>query len=110
METNDESGEDRVRGKIKEWLNLKREVGAVVWTNLGTNWQGKRGNAFTCEDAVRYLEELEQRGQEAADCLKRAREYIRNAPEQIQPQVRKRIRVRSDWTDNKLAETLFEPN
>lgn len=110
METNDEGGQDKVRGKIREWLKLKREVGAVVWTNLPTNWQVKRGHAFTCEDAVRYLEELERRRQEAADCLKRAREYIRNAPDQIQPEVRKRICTRTDWTDNKLAEALFEPN
>ncbi len=110
MTTDDESGEDAVPTKIREWLKNKAEVDAAVWTNLPSNWQDERHHEFTVEDAVRYLEELEQRQQEATELLKRAREYVRNAPEQIRTQVRKRMRTRTEWTDNKLADTLFEPN
>lgn len=109
MKTADESGPDVVKAKIKEWLRSKPEVGAAVWTNLPSNWQDERHHEFTVEDAVRYLEELDQRQQEAKELLKRAREYVRNAPEQIQTQVRKRMGAKTVWADNRLAETLFEP-
>ena len=106
----DVGDQDAVRAKIKEWLNRKPEMDAAVWTNLVTSWPEKRDREFNYEDAVRYLEELERRQQEATGCLRRARDYVRNAPEQIQTPVRKRMSARTDWTDNTLAETLFEPN
>lgn len=109
VKTDDVSGPDTVKSKIKEWLKSKPKVGAAMWTNLRTNWQKKRGQEFMPEDALRYLRELEQRRQETANSLKYAREYVRNAPEQIQTQVRKRMSAKTEWADNKLAETLFEP-
>jgi 2-succinyl-5-enolpyruvyl-6-hydroxy-3-cyclohexene-1-carboxylate synthase len=111
MGTVDEIGEDVVKTKIKEWLKNKAGVvQAAVWTNLTSNWPKKGRPEFTVEDAVRYLEEIEQRQQESTEILKRAREYVRNAPEQIQTQVRKRMGTRPEWADNKLREALFEPN
>jgi len=110
MRTDDESGEDAIKVEIKEWLRNKTEVDAAVWTNLRSNWHDKRCQEFNVEAAVRYLEQLEQHQQEAVELLKRTRDYVRNAPEQIQTKVRERIRERTGWADNKLADTLFEPN
>jgi hypothetical protein len=108
MRTDDASGEDAIKVKIKEWLRNKIDVDAAVWTNLRSNWRDKTCQEFNAENAVRYLEEVERRQQEAAELLKRTRGYVRNAPEQIQTQVRQRIRQRTGWADNKLADTLFE--
>jgi hypothetical protein len=108
MRTDDTGGEDAIKLKIKEWLRNKIDVDAAVWTNLRSNWRDKTCQGFNVENAVRYLEEVEHRQQEAAELLKRVRGYVRNAPEQIQTQVRERIRQRTGWADNKLADTLFE--
>ena len=78
-----------IEKELSVWLKTKPGIDAVVWTDLRTNWLKKRGCLFTCEDALRYLAELERRGWEATECLNRTWEYLRNIPAQIQPQVRK---------------------
>ncbi|MFI5095376.1 MAG: hypothetical protein ACHQIK_18220 [Candidatus Acidiferrales bacterium] len=97
-----------ISDQIQEWLKDRQDVNAAIWTGLTSNWLDKRERPFTLEDAVAYLRELEtDRDQSKAD-YDRAREYIRNAPHQIQTPIRKIIREKRDWGDSKLPAVLFE--
>ena len=58
-----------------------------------SNWNSEqKGRKFKVEDAVQYLSELEHAGDEARATYDRAREYVINAPSQIQTPVRRMIR------------------
>jgi len=97
-----------IQAKIRAWLEGMPDIEAAVWTALSDNWRDKRSRDFTPDDAVAYLGELERSAQEAAQKLARAREYIRNAPSQIQTEVRRRMSSNANWKDNELSKTLFE--
>jgi hypothetical protein len=101
-------GEHTVTSTIREWLGGHKEVQAVIWTGLPSNWTEKRGQQFTIEDAVVYLRELEKAKDQAASTYNRAREYLKNAPSQIQTPVRKAIRQVGEWADEKLSANLFD--
>jgi len=96
-----------VRDRVREWLGVRREVEAVVWTGLPTNWLEQRGHHFTTEDAVRYLKQLELQRDRSLAVHDRAREYVRNAPKLIQTVVRRAMQ-REGWQDNRLSTLLFE--
>lgn len=89
-------GDEEIIDKVSEWLLGKQELGAAIWTGLG-GWKN-----FTPEAAIHHLDSLK------GTDLDRAREYVRNAPEQMQTEVRRRLKDRdADWCDNRLPKILF---
>jgi len=86
---------------ISEWLQVHPRIDACVWTGLASNWRKVRKRDFSVDDALQYLREL-------PDPV-RAREYVQNAPSQIQTEVRAAIRTQLDWYDADLPSELFEP-
>lgn len=96
-----------VLNRIRDWLAMHEDLDAIIWTGLRTNWRRKRGRDFTTEDAVNYLTELEAARDQMVTIYDRAREYIRNAPPQMQTAVRNAMRARG-WADAQLADVLFE--
>jgi hypothetical protein len=107
---------DTVRQKVGAWLARNPVFDAAIWTGLQPNWEAMRnGRPFSSEDAVRYLEELQEAAdrepsnQEAQRRLQTAREYVCKAPSQVQTEVRRRVRDRLGWRDIILPAELFEP-
>jgi hypothetical protein len=92
-------GHDDVRQRIQRWRSTRREVDAVVWTGLPCKW--KPGEAFSVERAIDYLTSL--RGSAA----ERARQYVCNAPRNIDTPVRRGLRQRG-WSDAELPSILFD--
>jgi len=91
------------------WLGLHSDLSAVVWTGLSSNWEEKRGKEFSVADAVAYLVELESKRDTATTTFERAREYVRNAPPEVQTEVRKQLQARGRaWQDAILSPILFE--
>jgi hypothetical protein len=88
--------------KCRDWVRQHPEVEAAIWTGLPSNWEKERGHAFSPEDAVRYIQELETR-------VYRAREYVQNTPSQIDTAVRREMRKRG-WQDAELSAVLFDPD
>jgi|ERR1700676_129292 len=97
-----------IEARVNKWLLTRDGVEAAIWTGLTCNWKDKRDRSFTTEDAVRYLQELEDAKNSSAVILDHAREYVKNAPSQIQTRVRKAMQRVSGWEDTVLAPVLFE--
>lgn len=96
-----------ISARIRRWLKGAPGVQAAVWTGLSTNWPRKRTRNFTPEDTLQYVNELEHAKDEAKEAYDRAREYIINAPSQIQTPVRRLIRETRGWRDAALPAILF---
>jgi hypothetical protein len=96
-----------VATKIREWLSTQQHLQAAVWTGLPSNWNDHRGHAFTPDDAVVYANELERARDAARADYDRAREYVSNAPSQIQTPARKLLREKMGWVDATLSPALF---
>ena len=84
---------------MSQWLAGHPELHACVWTGLGSNWIEKRGQAFSVEDALKYLTERPDASE--------AKEYIQKAPAQIQTPLRQTVRERLGWVDADLPDDLF---
>jgi hypothetical protein len=98
-------GQRQIVDKVKRWLGAKQNIDAAVWTGLESNWEEKRPKLFSTADALDYLDYLEARDK---SCFERAKEYMRNAPPQIQTAVRQLLkRTSRDWSDNDLPQFLF---
>ena len=69
---------------IRDWA-VKRELGGVVWTNLGSNFLKKKGRPFSIEAACDHLKSLESK--QSAKAI----EYIKRAPCFVQTQLRTAI-------------------
>ena len=93
--------------QISEWIASRNDLGAAIWTGLSSNWNKKRGQDFTSEDAVRYLECLKGLGSRTRTEYQRAREYITNAPPLVGTEVRQMLRARG-WDDAELPRILFD--
>ena len=79
--------------KIKLWANEK-QLRAVVWTDLPSNYTEKTQKVFDIGNAIEYLKSLNDKGQNSA------KEYIRNAPAMVQTPLR--IKVSQDqWFEEK---------
>jgi len=96
-----------VGGRINKWMESRKQVEAVAWTGLPSNWKEKRGRAFAPDDAVAYLLELESH-QRVGETYNQARRYVTHAPPLIDTPVRRAMRERG-WEDAYLPPTLFEP-
>jgi hypothetical protein len=92
---------------ITEWMARNREIAAVIWTGLPSNWPAKRGRAFSAEDAIRFLSDLEAARDRAKAAYDRAREYLTNTPSTVDTPLRQAMRARG-WRDVQLSLTLFE--
>jgi len=86
---------------IGDWLKRNEDVDAAVWTNLRSNWVDKRDKEFSCEDALLYVRDLGRQKRARAEL------YVRNAPSQIQTNLRQRLRSELRWSDNQLSRVLF---
>lgn len=82
---------------IRMWA-LEKGLGAVVWTDLPSNWhdpptafQDKVKPPFNRDNVIAYLKSLE------GESLSEAEKYIRFAPRQVQTRVRRRIEKELDW-------------
>ncbi len=76
---------------MREWLAIKKELDAVIWTGLGSNFLRETQKSFSVDQGVKWLRELvDQRG---------AEEYIRKAPPQTNTRLREQCRVSFGWTD-----------
>lgn len=96
---------DGIQRAIFNWLSEKPEIAAAIWTGLSSNWKHERGNEFSCADVVSYLQHLEAKDQVA---FARAKEYVQNAPSQVQTKVRERLRSEFAWADAVLSDHLFQ--
>lgn len=98
-----------ISARMREWLRVHKKLEAAVWTGLPSNWEDERkGRKFTVEDAVEYFIELESARDIDGDAYERAREYVINAPSQIQTAVRKMMREKRGWEDAALPGDLFD--
>ena len=78
--------------KIKLWA-VQKQLRAVIWTDLPSNYVEKTKEVFNPAKAIEYLKRLDQEGQ------KLAKEYIHKAPVEVQTDFR--IKVSQDpWFNN----------
>ena len=70
---------------IAEWGKAK-QLDAVIWTGLASNFQAKQGRELSKESAREYILSLSQAVRDAT------LEYIRNAPVQIETEFRPFLR------------------
>lgn len=78
---------------IGQWA-LHRNLDAVVWTNLPPKFHNEI-RVPTVEEILAFLQTL------SLEAQKRAEEYIRKAPRQIDTAYRRRIEVALGWTPEK---------
>jgi hypothetical protein len=76
--------------RIELWAKRKG-LDAVVWTDLPSNFKEKTGLDFSEENAVAYLSNL------SGKALAQAENYVRMAPEQVETNVRKRLKEELGW-------------
>ncbi len=75
---------------ISRWAT-ERNLDAVVWTALPSNFQERTGMPFNMDNAIAYLRNLGPKDKE------RAREYIVNAPPQVRTPLRQRAAREMGW-------------
>lgn len=83
------------KNEIKNWIK-NTDFDAVIWTNLGENWNIKNDNGdVICQivpkKRIEYLKEIHGNTSALAE------EYIRKTPLQIQTDFRKEIERQLNW-------------
>ncbi len=73
--------------EISAWAR-KKDIQAVVWTNLPSNFTEKLEKPFNLENTIEYLLELKENSPEK---YKKAVEYIKKTPVQVQTNNRQQI-------------------
>lgn len=79
--------------RIQRWAK-KKGLDAVVWTGIHENsehFREKTGMEMNEENIIKYLGSLK------GEILESAREYVQNAPEQINTKLRQRINQELGW-------------
>ena len=76
---------------IKEWASTK-DIDAVIWTDLPSNFEQETDKDFTGGNVIDYLNQLEDREKREAE------RYVRNAPDQIRTKMRDIIEDKMGWT------------
>lgn len=77
---------------IIDWIEVKNEIEAVIWTDLPENFQEKTGKSFNEENTISYLTNLQTKEKIGAE------EYIRKAPSVISTPIRKAFEEKLGWT------------
>ena len=76
--------------QIKSWARTK-ELDAVVWTGLPSNFKEKTKKEFNEDTAVEYLKGLKNGDKQ------KAKEYIQKAPSQVRTKIRERVEQELGW-------------
>ena len=76
--------------ELAEWAD-ERNLDHVVWTALPPRFNGQNGTMPAPEEVVKHLREL------SGNARKRAEQYIRKAPPQIDTPYRRRIEEELHW-------------
>ena len=76
------SNDFKYNDNLLTWLETKIDIDAVIWTNLESNFQIKTGKNYSVENALEYIQLLNN------ESKKIAIEYIMNAPSQINTKFR----------------------
>ena len=84
----DPARKEEVLSRIERWRKDK-EVDAVIWSDLESNLLVRRNPS---NDAVAYLEDLQQKGIAAA-----AKEYFQRTPAQIVTNIREQVEAKLGW-------------
>ncbi len=79
--------------KIKLWA-IAKQLRAVVWTDLPSNYSEKTKKVFEPENAIEYLKSLNEEGQ------KLSKEYIRKAPANVKTPLRRKV-SQDQWFEEK---------
>lgn len=79
---------------LREWLAIKRDLDAVIWTGLDSNFLREPRRDFSVERGVEWLSELVKQRKHA-----KAEEYIRKAPPQTDTRLREQCRMLFGWKD-----------
>jgi hypothetical protein len=79
-----------IEGSIKDWASRK-EINAVIWTGLESQFEKKTGNKLTGSNVIDYLKGL-------SNCEEmKAGVYVRRTPAQIQTKFRYIIEKELGW-------------
>lgn len=81
-------------GEIGRWASQK-DLDAVIWTALPPTFKHKPGQETIADQVISFLKDLNERPYEQ---WKRAKEYIRKAPLQIDTECRRRIEMELGWS------------
>ena len=76
--------------KIRLWAR-KKNIDAVIWTDLPSNFQSKENKKFNKDNVIEYLKALNE------DDFNNAKKYILNAPKQINTPVRNAVFQEFRW-------------
>jgi hypothetical protein len=90
-----------VHAEITAWLSQSNLDGAV-WTALPPKNHVGKELLMTEQEAVEYIKSLSE------DKRKRAEQYVRNTPEQVETKIRSQLREVFEWKNNPLSRILFE--
>lgn len=82
---------EEVLTEMGRWLEAHPDIDAAIWTGLQSNWESRRGAAWSMNDAIEYLQGLDGR------TLEDAKRYIENAPRQIDTDVRRKVQEVIGW-------------
>ncbi|MBN8653438.1 MAG: hypothetical protein J0L67_18565 [Cytophagales bacterium] len=80
-----------ILNNIKQWAELTK-IDAVIWTSLGAKFMDEDKRVPTIDEAVDYLQTLENKARQNAE------EYIRRTPIQIDTLFRQRFEKEFNWT------------
>lgn len=75
---------------ILDWIN-KKNIDAVIWTNLSPSFKDKTGKQFNKKNVIGYLNNL------TMEVKAKAEEYIRRTPLQIKTKMRSEIENALGW-------------
>ncbi len=79
---------------IERWASQK-DLDTVIWTALPPSFENKPGQETIADQVISFLKDLKERPYEK---WKRAEEYIRKAPRQIDTECRRRIEMELGWS------------
>jgi hypothetical protein len=78
-------------GRLASWLS-ERELDALIWTGLPSNFEERTGHPLDVDAAVGYLEQLRGDARPAAEL------YVRRAPRQVRTHIREGLERDLGWT------------
>ena len=70
--------------KIEQWA-IERNLSAVIWTDLSSNFKEKQGVDYSIDNAISYLKSLEGEIKEEAD------KYIKESPKQTMTKLKMKL-------------------